>query len=160
MTRIARFTVILVTLIVGIALQAPEAASQSASNERVVIAITNQLPAFAPGQPAPASYVRALVMRSGGASRSDVIVLKEDATPADLHRAVAALNMSRARKRTLAPGRAATIMVPEMKQNLPVPPGTQQKLVETLAAVRAQSARSLPGVGQARWIELASVGFD
>jgi hypothetical protein len=100
-------------------------------------------------------------MRFDGASgRSDIIVLKDDATPADLHRAAAGLNMSRARLHSLPAGRGGTIMVPGSKQDPSMTPETQRRVADTLAKLRAQPLRQLEGVGQVRYMELSDLRFD
>ena len=161
MTRIARIAATLASLLLVSLLQAPGAFSQEPAGGQGLVAMASDLPAFAPGQPAPPPYVSALVMRFDGASgRSDVIVLKENATPADLHRAVAALNMSRARVKSLPAGRGATIVVPGSKQDPSMSPETQRRVADALAKLRAQPARQLEGVGQARWMELSDLQLN
>jgi hypothetical protein len=161
MTQIARIAATLASLLLITLIQAPGASSQDPAGGQPLVAMASELPAFAPGQPAPPPFVSALVMRFDGASgRSDVIVLKDNASPADLHRAVAALNMVRARAKSLPAGRGGTIVVPGSKQDPSMSPETQRRAGNALARLRAQPVRQLEGVGQARWMNLADLQLD
>lgn len=155
MTRIARTAVTLASLLLIGLVQAPGVVSQVPGAGRGLVALASELPPFAPGQPAPPPFVSAVVMRFDSASgRSDVVVLKDNATPADLHRAAAALSMSRARMKFLPAGRGSTILVPGSRQDPSMSPETERRVADTLARLRARPVSQLEGVGQVRWMEL------